>query len=227
MKSSILSAIGLFLSVGPINATPLQSLNPRSGIPLAGYSYQGCYTEATDQRALSGASYYDDLMTVERCGAYCKNFSKFGVEYGRECYCGDVLNTGSVLAPVSDCSFTCPGNASETCGAGDRLDVYQKTGAPPPQPYTAKGCYSDDPNNRALTGASTVNNNLSIELCAVICKGYAYFGVEYFRECYCGNTLATSSVLQPAAQCDAACSGDSTEICGGSSRLNLYQYTTT
>ena len=164
-------------------------------------------------------------MTVERCAAYCKNFAIFGVEYGRECYCGNSLNPGSVPATNTDCSFKCPGDAAETCGAGNRLDLYKKNGSPIPHPYTAKGCYSDDPNNRTLTGPSTSNENLTIELCSVICTGYAYFGVEYFRECYCGDTIAGSGTPQPAGQCDAACSGDPNEICGGNSRLNLYQYT--
>ncbi|CAF9936950.1 MAG: hypothetical protein HETSPECPRED_010510 [Heterodermia speciosa] len=225
MKSTTLSALGLLLSVGPINANPLQSLNPRAETPIPGYTYQGCFTEATNQRALINKTYIDDSLTVERCAAVCKNYAKFGVEYSRECYCGDVLQPGSNSAPAGDCSFTCAGNAAETCGGSNRLDVYQKNPPPPPPPaYTAKGCYTDDPNNRALTGFSTVNEALSVELCAAICKGYTYFGVEYFRECYCGNTLAPSSQPAQAGECNSPCSGDNTEICGGASRLNLYQF---
>ena len=57
----------------------------------------------------------------------CSAYSHFGVEYGGECYCGDVINTGSVLATLSDCSFICPGNAYEYCGAGNRLEMYELT----------------------------------------------------------------------------------------------------
>ncbi|KAL8790506.1 MAG: hypothetical protein Q9195_006337 [Heterodermia aff. obscurata] len=224
MKSTTVSALGFLLSIGPINATPFQSLNPRAATPILGYTYQGCHTEATGVRALSSSSYFDDSLTVERCAAACKDYSLFGVEYGRECYCGNALNAGSVAAPVSDCSFPCAGSASETCGAGNRLDVYQKITPFPPPPYTAKGCYTDDPNNRALKGASTSNEVLTVELCAAICKGSTYFGVEYFRECYCGSTLSSSSVSAPASECNASCAGDSKEICGGASRLDLYQF---
>ena len=222
MKCTTLSAIGLFL--GSINATPLQSLNPRSGISLSGYTYEGCYTEATNGRALTGGSYFDDSLTVEKCAAACKKFTLFGVEYGRECYCGNNLNAGSNKAALGDCNFKCSGDASETCGAGNRLDLYNQTG-PPAHPWTAKGCYTDDPNNRTLKGPSSSSDSQSVELCAATCKGYAYFGVEYFRECYCGNTVSPSGVPAAASQCDAACSGDSGEICGGASRLNLYQFT--
>lgn len=45
-------------------------------------------------------------------------------------YCGNSLGAGSVLAPTqSDCSFTCPGNAYEYCGAGNRLEMYQIGGS--------------------------------------------------------------------------------------------------
>ena len=202
----------------------MQSLEPRAATPLAGYNYSGCYTEATNQRALTGSQYFDDTLTVEKCAAACVAFARFGVEYGRECYCGDALNAGSVQAPVGDCSFPCPGNKNETCGAGNRLDVYRKSSVPPNLAYTAKGCYTDNPNSRTLAATSTENNGMTVEICSATCQAYAYFGVEYFRECYCGNTIAPGGVPAPAAECDSPCSGNSAEKCGGNSRLNLYQY---
>jgi hypothetical protein len=66
-------------------------------------------------------------MTIEQCMSDCSAYSHFGVEYGGECYCGNVINTGSVLATLSDCSFICPGNAYEYCGAGNRLEMYELT----------------------------------------------------------------------------------------------------
>ncbi|KAH9212454.1 Cupredoxin [Leptodontidium sp. 2 PMI_412] len=49
----------------------------------------------------------------------------FGVEYGRECYCGDVLSAGSVKADnQADCKFLCPGDPLTYCGAGQRLQLY-------------------------------------------------------------------------------------------------------
>jgi hypothetical protein len=50
----------------------------------AGYLNKGCYTEATNQRALTGNSYFDDAMTVAKCAAACPGFHLFGVEYGPE-----------------------------------------------------------------------------------------------------------------------------------------------
>jgi hypothetical protein len=46
----------------------------------------GCYTEATNMRALTGAVSYDyTAMTLEECLAACTGFTYWGVEYGGEC----------------------------------------------------------------------------------------------------------------------------------------------
>jgi WSC domain len=54
-----------------------------------------------------------------------------GVEYGRECWCGNSLNfngnpgaTPGQNVSDSQCNFECPGNSSEFCGAGVRLNLY-------------------------------------------------------------------------------------------------------
>ena len=38
--------------------------------------------------------------------------------------------------PASDCSFPCPGDSSESCGAGNRMVVYTDTAGTPPSPST-------------------------------------------------------------------------------------------
>ena len=65
-------------------ATPLQLLQPRAAVAIAGYEYAGCYTEATSTWAFSDLSYYDDMMTIEKCAAACSGYAWFGTEYDRE-----------------------------------------------------------------------------------------------------------------------------------------------
>ncbi|KAH6682060.1 WSC domain-containing protein [Halenospora varia] len=204
-------------------ATPL-SLHPRVVAAISEWDYAGCYTEANNMRALTGNSYYDDLMTVEKCAAVCSRFKWFGVEYGRECYCGNVINTGSVVTQASECSFSCPGNAVENCGAGNRLDMYSSTVAPPNSAsFSSLGCYTEGTNGRTLVEKDYSSDSMTIELCASTCEGYAYFGVEYYRECYCGNSLVGGSTPAPSTDCNHECMGDNSELCGGDWRLNLYQ----
>ena len=41
-------------------------------------------------------------------------------------YCGNTLATGSTMAAAGDCSFACAGDATEHCGAGNRLSVWKR-----------------------------------------------------------------------------------------------------
>lgn len=53
---------------------------------IGAYTFEGCYTEGNDVRALSGASFYDYTgMTLEQCASNCSGYSYWGVEYGGEC----------------------------------------------------------------------------------------------------------------------------------------------
>ncbi|EPE25666.1 hypothetical protein GLAREA_01578 [Glarea lozoyensis ATCC 20868] len=114
--SNLTSSSVTSLMLGPTNA-------PISG----GYSYAGCYSEAIGERALSGKSLATDVMTVETCRVFCEGFVWFGLEYSRECYCGNDLNVGSVLAAEKDCSSTCRGNQLELCGGSSRLSMYNSS----------------------------------------------------------------------------------------------------
>ncbi len=172
-------------------------------------------------------------------------------EYSNECYCGQTINAGSVMESSSDvlvngCSMLCGGNASEYCGGSNRLDMYQingDTAAPTPTgPITVQtgvdfsyvGCYSDSVSSRALTGRANpgVASENTVEQCASECTAFAYFGVEYGSECYCGSTITGGSALvagsTPAMTgCDMVCSGNATEYCGGPNRINIYNYMAT
>ncbi|CZS88993.1 uncharacterized protein RCO7_04645 [Rhynchosporium graminicola] len=119
-------------------STLVPTLTTSSAVPTAtgpairqtvgGYNFQGCWTESTTGRALNEKSYTNDLMTLEKCATFCStapSYSMFGVEYGRECWCGDVLSAGSIKAlSQTDCKFLCPGDPLTYCGAGQRLQLY-------------------------------------------------------------------------------------------------------
>ena len=49
-----------------------------------GFTSMGCYTEATNIRALSASLTAADGMTVGQCADFCSAYNYMGVEYSRE-----------------------------------------------------------------------------------------------------------------------------------------------
>ncbi|KAK6834632.1 acetyltransferase [Apiospora arundinis] len=204
-------------------ATPTQKMQ------VGTYSLVGCYKEATDdRRALNSQSMAVDTMTPEICAKFCSNYHYFGTEYGRECYCGNMLDTTSTPAQMADCSMACAGDKTTYCGSGLRLDVYfsnMTTG--PTQPpivgkYNSYGCQTEGTMSRALNANRTASSTMTLETCAAFCDGYTYFGTEYSSECYCGNSFTEGSVAAETYDCSMACAGDVKELCGGPDRLSVY-----
>ncbi|MCJ1314408.1 hypothetical protein MMC25_008090 [Agyrium rufum] len=211
----------------------------------SGWVYSGCYTEATNGRALSGGSYTDGkAMTEESCVAYCagKGFVLAGTEYSSECYCGNSLNTGANTAAAGDCSMACSGNATEPCGGPNRLTVFNHStiSAPPPPSHdpgppgwSFLGCYVDG-TARTLTTPMAVTGGgsaMTVALCTSACSNgkYSYAGLEYAGECYCGNAFSNGGGPAPdgLSGCNMLCNGNSSEYCGGPNRLDTYATTGT
>ncbi|KAI4095644.1 MAG: hypothetical protein LQ344_001575 [Seirophora lacunosa] len=199
--------------------------------PVSTYKAEGCYTEATNGRALTGKTYYDDAMTTAKCASACAGFDLFGLEYYRECYCGNRLQSGSVSAPDNECYHPCTGDRNEICGGDNRLNLYTlgsgATVTPPvstPKSYVFDGCFTEATNSRALTGSVYYDNEMTIAKCSAVCEGYALFGVEFGRECYCGNTLQAGSEMTQESECNFPCPGNDAEFCGAGNRLNVYHF---
>ncbi|KAK8232248.1 hypothetical protein HDK90DRAFT_467432 [Phyllosticta capitalensis] len=94
--------------------------------------------------------------------------------------------------------------------------------------WTALGCYTDGVNGRTLMNAGAVNGAMTQEKCQAACKAgnYNLAGVEYAGECYCDNQLRNGGGPAPDgnANCNMACNGNSTQICGGPNRLTMFSY---
>lgn len=213
----------------PVTPTPTATLIHKPTV--SPYTLIGCWTEGNGVRALGQASTISDAMTNEACAAYCKTYKYFGTEYGSECYCGSYLADSSKTAPLEECNMACSGDKYQYCGASSRLELYQNpniTTGNPEQPaavgdYTLVGCQTEGNNTRALAGSMVAQDNMTNEVCAAWCKEYQYFGTEYGRECYCGNTLDPSSTVAPATECRILCAGSPVEYCGAGNRLSVYK----
>lgn len=87
--------------------------------------------------------------------------------------------------------------------------------------------YEEPSNGRALP-SKTAQDGMTVELCSSIAAGKAWFGLEYGRECWYGDILAPGTYSSAAeGDCSKPCSGDASERCGASKRLNLYKKGTT
>ena len=93
-----------------------------------------------------------------------------------------------------------------------------------PGQWTSKGCYTDNVNSRALYSKAYADNAMTEESCVSFCdsNGFAFAGVEYSTECYCGNVIAVSGAAADAGDCNMACGGAADEACGGPNRLNIF-----
>lgn len=194
------------------------------------WTYNGCYTDY-ERRKLSGPSYYDSLnMTQASCVAFCStiNYPYAGVEYSSECYCGLTIGSGSSKLDDAECGFTCSGNATEVCGAGNRLSVFYAQTLdttrtnPGPEGTQRLGCVVDDVYKRVLAVLKASEEEMTVAKCMESCKadGFSIAGVEFGRECFCGDGLGEDAVMTEEG-CDMRCTGNATEFCGGATRMDV------
>ncbi|KAI8167534.1 hypothetical protein KHU50_006488 [Colletotrichum sp. SAR 10_65] len=204
-------------------------LNPQMPAIIGGqWQYAGCFKDLVDgERLFQGASSASDDMSLAKCAAFCSTgapgggaFNYFGVEYGRECYCGWDAQAAKMSTSEAECSSPCAGSSVGLCGAGFRLSVYNNTipNQAPSQPqhaaragdYEFLGCQTEGVNGRALSGASFGSADMTTKACAAFCaKGnFQYMGVEYAQECWCGSATNAGSVPAPLKECDMLCRGN-------------------
>ncbi|KIM24245.1 hypothetical protein M408DRAFT_331879 [Serendipita vermifera MAFF 305830] len=192
------------------------------------YSLEG--PDSVTNRALSTQVSIPDV-TIEKCASACANsgFKYAGVEYG-SVLCGNEIHTSanSGLPATDGCTMPCAGNQDQRCGGPDRLNLYYSG---PVQVETVgdfklKGCYSDEVGNRALPIRQYVDGGMTVEKCTDKCfsLGYTFAGLEY-ANVNCSSAIGSSAVPKTDG-CTMPCEGaPNTQICGGSDRLTLYEYT--
>jgi beta-D-xylosidase 4 len=97
---------------------------------------------------------------------------------------------------------------------------------PAPPSIEPLGCFQDSL-NRTLNGPVTTTATNTVQECATTCNaaGFLYAGVESARECWCSNTLSNSSAPVVQTSCNLACTGDSDELCGGASFIDVFKIT--
>jgi hypothetical protein len=88
------------------------------------------------------------------------------------------------------------------------------------------GCFTDtgDPHSldgRDMSGIWLKDSSMTIEQCVSYCgsKGYKYAGLQYSRQCFCDNDYGA---FGPSDNCNMECSGNASQICGGTWANSVY-----
>jgi len=113
--------------------------------------------------------------------------------------------------------------ASTHPGSGMSPSSITVSGTSGSETWTYQGCYTDlipDRNTRSLANWGSGQSSTD---CANHCFGarYSIAGTEQGAQCFCGNTM-TSTTKMADSDCKQACVGNSSETCGGSSRMSVY-----
>ncbi|KAJ7578021.1 WSC domain-containing protein [Mycena floridula] len=218
-----------------------------TGLPEP-WAYSACYVDGAFGRVFTVEMPATANNTVETCIAACdaRGFNLTGVEFINECWCGNEMINGAVVADESSCNLGCAGDATEACGGANRISVYSTnpdvTIIPVPTAQTTDlpegwayaGCFTDLFGNtqRALAHQiilpATNSAPACIEACLAFNPAFTAIGAEFGQECYCGATedLAAHNSTQSAeTDCNVACSGDEAHLCGGGFRISTYEFT--
>lgn len=70
-------------------------------------------------------------------------------------------------------------------------------------------------------------DSMTISSCLAFCNlgSFKYAGLEYEKECWCSQYISVFAPKLPDAECNFACKGNTSEICGGSLKLTVYTRT--
>ncbi|CAM9469933.1 unnamed protein product, partial [Sphacelaria rigidula] len=163
------------------------------------------------------------------CYDYCKlkgSYKYYGLQYGRECWCGvagaDYDGLGDL--PQDSCRDSCPGVPEEDCGGRNAMQVFEYSSEEPTPTPAAGECYADVPLDRILADKNTVRD-ITIEGCKYLCEedpSNACHGLQYGVECWCRPASSDISRHGESDRCTMRCGGVDEEICGGNNAMNVY-----
>jgi len=204
------------------------------------WSPTGCWVDSAP-RTLHHIVGGSDTNTVENCLDTCASlgYALGGVEYGHECYCGNarLYDYGS----SENCNMACSGNASQTCGGPDAIDIFSYAGASYTygpaallksyKNWVITECWEDNGGKfqgpRLLPHWPTVSipaEEMTVEKCLDGCgaSGYTSAGLEWGQECWCGNVTYPPGESTSVEECNMPCLDNAQEYCGGSQRILVY-----
>ncbi|KAF8264446.1 copper radical oxidase [Lactarius quietus] len=93
------------------------------------WEYSRCLAEPDPNHVFPYSVLLSNNNSAQNCLSLCSayGYPAAGMEYGQECWCGDVAditNNGGTTAAESDCSMPCSGDSLYACGGSWRLQLY-------------------------------------------------------------------------------------------------------
>lgn len=139
---------------------------------------------------------------------------------------GDAARCAAPSAPGGNGTATAP---DTRLAVGISAPVLPFTDAAPSKRWRYVGCLKDGGAfaTRTLDGPSQDDPAMTVDRCLDFCaaEGFAYAGLEYKTQCFCGRAPAAGRA-QPdgtLGECDMPCAGDAQQICGGYGQESVYQ----
>jgi hypothetical protein len=171
-------------SIGPRGFCSSSAIVECAGLATGWSHAYECAVDSTSSRILAKPEYYQTTTnTPLSCTTLCGsrgyslaagsspapwsglNAHAWAVEYADECFCSDSYSGPVTAANTSECNMPCTGDATKTCGGGDRTQIYTNPSAPAAAAALPSGwslsvpCAVDHP-NRIFAGydPQTVSN---------------------------------------------------------------------
>ncbi|KAI9440955.1 copper radical oxidase [Lactarius indigo] len=119
--------VSVYTLTSNVAALPVPAVQ-RTGLP-GKWQYSQCLAEPVSSHVLPYRFILANNNSAQNCLSQCSAFgySAAGMEYGDECWCGDVMditNNGGKTATESDCATACSGDPLHLCGGSWRLQLY-------------------------------------------------------------------------------------------------------
>ncbi|KAF9882417.1 WSC domain-containing protein [Colletotrichum karsti] len=198
-----------------------------------GYGLHGDFLNGWDIPVLQSAikTCTDDSGVLEKCGV----FQFFDDETRKGCRVPVKVNepVSGQLSALPGCNPVQPGpaNAQPQSGCGATTQISQPQWRYKDVTSTLKykylGCARDPSGQGRTLSARKTSDTMTVEFCVKYCndQGYQYAGLEYAKECWCGNSVAADRMPKKGllGSCEMPCPGSTADMCGGYAALSLYQ----
>jgi len=155
----------------------------------APYAYVGCWADDNHRDLDKRTHNVWGRHMAANCSYHCKEYLFFGIQYGKECWCGNAFGTEPKYTQRPDSE--CDTRFGSRKGDSWRNAIFTHH-------YKPVGCFKDDnsrdfPNStleKGFFGGASGSNPYN---CSFHCKDYKFFALQNGGECRCGNSYGTKS----------------------------------